>query len=462
MRRMWRWRGRPGPGRWRSFRRATDFGYALNCELLRPAVFGEPLDPLPAGAPGRLDAGVGPGAGRRRAALQSRERGGRAERRQRRGAAVRDAGDWEVIQFRDAELVAPREYRARRACCAARRERTASCRRSGPRAPTSCCSTGRRGRSRLPAAARGLERHYRVGPAVRSYDDPSYVHRRGDVRGRRAAAVSAGASPGASGARIRASSWRGRGARASTATAGRAGGAARARSARPISCGCCGGGAVAAGGRRRACRAHVYTAGGAGGGRRAGGRSSSRLRRFRSASGRDPLRGSNSMARTAQLDLPLVMPAQAQKHVTVNEALARLDAAAQLRVISSLVAAPPAAAADGASYLVPAGATGRLGGAWRGRSRSGATAAGRISRRRRAGGPGTRAGRRTRCSTAPAGCRTRSRSRRTAPAMRWRVIEFDHAVTPGASNSTSVADPEPGAGGRGDGPGGERADRGRG
>ena len=48
------------------------------------------------------------------------------------------------------------------------------------------------------------------------------------------------------------------------------------------------------------------------------------------------------MARTAQLDLPLVMPAQAQKHVTVNEALARLDAVAQLRVISSLLATPPA------------------------------------------------------------------------------------------------------------------------
>ena len=36
------------------------------------------------------------------------------------------------------------------------------------------------------------------------------------------------------------------------------------------------------------------------------------------------------MARTAQLDLPLVAPSQAQKHVTVNEALARLDAVAQL------------------------------------------------------------------------------------------------------------------------------------
>ena len=44
------------------------------------------------------------------------------------------------------------------------------------------------------------------------------------------------------------------------------------------------------------------------------------------------------MAKTAQLDLPLLAPSQAQKHVTVNEALARLDAVAQLRVVSSTVA----------------------------------------------------------------------------------------------------------------------------
>ena len=33
--------------------------------------------------------------------------------------------------------------------------------------------------ARLPLApsARGLERHYRVGPATRAYDDPSYLHR---------------------------------------------------------------------------------------------------------------------------------------------------------------------------------------------------------------------------------------------------------------------------------------------
>ncbi len=64
------------------------------------------------------------------------------------------------------------------------------------------------------------------------------------------------------------------------------------------------------------------------------------------------------MARTAQLGLPLVAPAQAQKHVTVNEALTRLDAATQLRVASALVSTPPAASSEGTAYIVPTGASG--------------------------------------------------------------------------------------------------------
>jgi hypothetical protein len=64
------------------------------------------------------------------------------------------------------------------------------------------------------------------------------------------------------------------------------------------------------------------------------------------------------MSETANLRLPLVMAAQAQKHVTVNEALTRLDALAQLVIASRVVAAPPVSAADGAVYAVPSGATG--------------------------------------------------------------------------------------------------------
>ncbi len=64
------------------------------------------------------------------------------------------------------------------------------------------------------------------------------------------------------------------------------------------------------------------------------------------------------MDETYQFALPLVQAAQAQKHVTVNEALARLDAMAQLRVVSSALTVPPVAPVDGEAYVVAAAATG--------------------------------------------------------------------------------------------------------
>ncbi|MQT12314.1 DUF2793 domain-containing protein [Segnochrobactrum spirostomi] len=64
---------------------------------------------------------------------------------------------------------------------------------------------------------------------------------------------------------------------------------------------------------------------------------------------------------TIRLGLPLVAAAQAQKHVTVNEALLRLDALTQPRIASVSLGAPPSAA-EGDLYGVPSGA----GGAWSG------------------------------------------------------------------------------------------------
>jgi hypothetical protein len=66
---------------------------------------------------------------------------------------------------------------------------------------------------------------------------------------------------------------------------------------------------------------------------------------------------------TPRLSLPYVAAGQAQKHITVNEAFARLDGLVQLAVESRAVAAQPAAPADGAVYILPAGATGA---AWAG------------------------------------------------------------------------------------------------
>lgn len=68
------------------------------------------------------------------------------------------------------------------------------------------------------------------------------------------------------------------------------------------------------------------------------------------------------MDHSANLDLPYLMPSQAQKHITHNEALARLDAVVQLAVLDRHLTAPPGSSADGDRYIVAAAATG----AWTG------------------------------------------------------------------------------------------------
>lgn len=65
---------------------------------------------------------------------------------------------------------------------------------------------------------------------------------------------------------------------------------------------------------------------------------------------------------SAVLALPYLQPAQAQKHVTHNEALRILDALVQLAVASRSAATPPAAPAPGLRHIVPAGGTGAFAG----------------------------------------------------------------------------------------------------
>ena len=58
------------------------------------------------------------------------------------------------------------------------------------------------------------------------------------------------------------------------------------------------------------------------------------------------------------LALPYILPSQAQKHVTHNEALRHLDAIVQLVVISAQLSEPPANPDPGDRYVVGAAATG--------------------------------------------------------------------------------------------------------
>lgn len=68
------------------------------------------------------------------------------------------------------------------------------------------------------------------------------------------------------------------------------------------------------------------------------------------------------MTDTPNLALPYIEAAQAQKHVTHNDALDRLDILTQLAVESRVLTAPPVSPAEGACYVPALGATG----AWSG------------------------------------------------------------------------------------------------
>ena len=64
------------------------------------------------------------------------------------------------------------------------------------------------------------------------------------------------------------------------------------------------------------------------------------------------------MAGTPNLVLPYLAANQAQKHVTVNEALRRLDALVQISVQSAALATPPASPSEGQRWILPASPTG--------------------------------------------------------------------------------------------------------
>ena len=61
---------------------------------------------------------------------------------------------------------------------------------------------------------------------------------------------------------------------------------------------------------------------------------------------------------TARMGLPYLAAGQMQKHVTLNEALTRLDALVQTAVVSRTTATQPGAPADGSLWILPAGPAG--------------------------------------------------------------------------------------------------------
>jgi hypothetical protein len=143
---------------------------------------------------------------------------------------------------------------------------------------------------------------------------------------------------------------------------------------------------------------------------------------------------------TAKLGLPLLAAAQAQKHVTVNAALTRLDALTAPAALTRGLTAPPSDAADGDLHLVGAGATG----GWAGRDGDLAFCDAGVWRFGRA-----RAGRRlwiveegVEVVHDGAGWVEASGHAVDGAGTALRTITLDHAIAPGAENVTAPVIPD--------------------
>ena len=166
---------RPWPGSVAVFSSAIDDGYSLNKLLPAPASVGVTLTELRAAKSGLLDRGT-----LLRVEFVSGDLASADLADVLNGANVAAIGDgsganWEIFQFTSAQLVAERTYDI-----GGRLRGQAGT--DGimpdiwPEGSTVVLLNGAMQQLDLALSTRGLARHYRVGPAQRSYDDPSYVH----------------------------------------------------------------------------------------------------------------------------------------------------------------------------------------------------------------------------------------------------------------------------------------------
>ncbi|MFQ5622355.1 MAG: glycoside hydrolase TIM-barrel-like domain-containing protein [Paracoccaceae bacterium] len=165
----------PWPGPVAVFASASDSGYLLKDTIQAPSPMGVTLSDLPPARPGRWMPGAGVIVRLDSGTLQSR-----TEEEVLNGAniaAIRSGGtgNWEVFQFRDAVLTGTDTYQLQTLL---RGQAGTDADVSGlwPAGSDFVLLDGAAVQVDLGIASRGLDRHYRVGPASLPYDDPAYVH----------------------------------------------------------------------------------------------------------------------------------------------------------------------------------------------------------------------------------------------------------------------------------------------
>ncbi|MDP5365996.1 MAG: glycoside hydrolase/phage tail family protein [Paracoccaceae bacterium] len=164
----------PWPGAAAVYASPTGQGFALNRTVPQPAVIGLTQDGLPAARPGLLH---------RQDAVTVRLTSGSLSSIDLptllAGGNLAALGDgtpdrWELFQFATATLVAPDTWRLE-TLLRGQLGSDAVMPSAWPEGSFFVLMDGRPLQIDLPSDARGLLRHYRIGPAWRPFDDPSYV-----------------------------------------------------------------------------------------------------------------------------------------------------------------------------------------------------------------------------------------------------------------------------------------------
>lgn len=166
---------RPWPGSVAVYSGPEDAGYALNRTVTLSATVGRTLDALARAPAGVWDRGPAVTVKVRGGALASADMG-----RVLNGANAAAIGDgtpegWEVFQFCEARLVAPDTW-ALSLRLRGQAGTDALMPAEWPAGSWFVLLNGVPGQIELPASARGLARHYRIGPAGEAYDHASYRH----------------------------------------------------------------------------------------------------------------------------------------------------------------------------------------------------------------------------------------------------------------------------------------------
>ncbi len=167
--------GTPWPGTVAVYSSIEDAGYELNTLIRAQSVIGETLSPMWAVRSGIWDRGPAV-----RVQLANRALESAAQARVLNGANLMAIGtpgsdQWELFQFADAVPVEAGIWdlslrlRGQLGTDALMPE-------VWPEGSAVVLLDGTPTQIALPASARGLSRHYRIGSALRCYDDPSYVH----------------------------------------------------------------------------------------------------------------------------------------------------------------------------------------------------------------------------------------------------------------------------------------------